>query len=163
MVDQVNESNYEITSSASPEVPYYEAAGKPDLPVRLSLLQGRIETLNDFKSLSLAEFVDQIQDIEHTLALIAQSIMDICNSLLLEKHGVEAKSYYDIIDKCERRKILPQKLTQRLSRDLVLVDSGLPEIQASEVLEIHENIGETIRTFQLFHQHVLGLNDAQNA
>jgi hypothetical protein len=140
-------------------VPAGEAAGNVNMRSRLDILETRISTLDGFREMSLQQFVASMEEVEHKLSLIAQSIVDICNTMLLVNKGVHARSYYDIIDQCQKFRLLPKGLTERLARDLVLVDGGVSNVQASEILQIHENMAETIRTFRLFHQHVMGMMD----
>ncbi|MFW6255861.1 MAG: hypothetical protein ACOC54_03490 [Candidatus Sumerlaeota bacterium] len=156
MGDAAGESREERNGQDVP-IDQRESAGKVNMQVRLRMLDSRLDALKDFRKMDLQQFIDAINDVEHTLSLSAQSIIDICNNLLLEKKKIQAKSFYDIIDKCQHYKLLPPKLTERLARDLVLLDGGHNEIQASEVLELHENLEETLYTFRLFREHVEGM------
>jgi hypothetical protein len=152
-------------SSASVSTPRTETAAlRTHLPldVKLNLMQKRLQSLGSFERLSLEEFTDSVPGLERLLPLLAQSSVDICYTLLLDRTGAVPRSYYDLIDCCEKKRILPTGLVRRLCRQLVLIDTGF-QIERTELAQMHRGMRETGRVFRQFLEHVKGSVEARSA
>ena len=139
------------------------AALRTHLPLdsKVNLMQKRLESLNGFERLSYQDFEDSLPGLGRLLPLLAQSSVDICCTLLLDSTGAVPRSYYHLIESCERKGILPTGLVRRLCRQLVLINAGF-DLDRAELRQMHRGMPETSRVFRQFLEHVKGTVEARS-
>jgi uncharacterized protein YutE (UPF0331/DUF86 family) len=159
-----SEEKQTLTSESVSSSKTETAALRTHLPldVKLNLLEKRLLSLDGFERLPFEEFRDSLPGLERLLPLLAQSSVDICYSLLLDKAGAVPRSYYDLIDTCEKKGILPTGLVRRLCRQLILIDTGF-RLDQDELAQMHRGMGETRRVFHQLLEHVKGVLAARSS
>ena len=117
---------------------------------KIDLMAARLKCLNPFDCLSPDEFLEQIPGFSRLMPLLAQSVIDIGDSLLRRYTTELPHSYYDIIDSCEQRGILPASLVEPLARQLVLIEQGFEKVEVNTMKEMHRALPRITRTFEEF-------------
>lgn len=117
---------------------------------KITLLEARLKSIDDFINLSVTEFIERLPGFERLMPLLAQSITDVCHTLVRHHADSAPRSLVDIVSACEKYGLFPAPFVRSLAQQLVVIDNGYERIDANDLLQIQKDLPETTRVFREF-------------